>query len=267
MLSFIRSFSLLKKVGLTRKISKAKSSTFYISSSRSYKILEYSDDKMNELENKDFNIYLMKSAKRKRTKSYQTNNELIKESLKIGKKEDVISKTLSKFPGNKLSSQLSMTSEIETYFHEAKCGILEIKAQNDAIVGVEFVSKRIGSNQKVKNPIISQCCKELDEYFDNKRTKFDVKIDMKGTAFQLKVWSALLEIPYGKTITYSQLAEMVGNPKASRAVGNANGKNPISIIVPCHRVIASNGTLGGYSSGLERKKLLLDLEQNNEILV
>lgn len=109
--------------------------------------------------------------------------------------------------------------------------------------------------------ILEHASRELAEYFENKRKTFTVQLDIQGTPFQQKVWQSLLEIPYGKTISYKQLAAMVGNPKASRAVGSANGKNPLWIIIPCHRVIAANGTLGGYAGGLATKKHLLDLEQ------
>lgn len=103
-------------------------------------------------------------------------------------------------------------------------------------------------------------CRQLDEYFEGKRECFDVRLAPLGTAFQQRVWQALQEIPYGHTWSYAQLAEHIGNPKAVRAVGTANGANPISIIIPCHRVIGSNGTLTGYGGGLERKQTLLQLE-------
>ena len=102
--------------------------------------------------------------------------------------------------------------------------------------------------------------RQLSEYFDGERTTFNVPLAMAGTPFQRRVWSALQEIPYGETTTYGQLAERLGRPAASRAVGLANGRNPIAVIVPCHRVIGSDGNLTGYGSGLERKRLLLDLE-------
>ncbi|VVO25389.1 methylated-DNA--[protein]-cysteine S-methyltransferase [Pseudomonas fluorescens] len=103
-------------------------------------------------------------------------------------------------------------------------------------------------------------CRQLDEYFEGKRECFDVPLAPQGTAFQQRVWQALLEIPFGHTWSYARLAEHIGNPKAVRAVGTANGANPISIIIPCHRVIGSNGTLTGYGGGLERKQALLQLE-------
>ena len=104
---------------------------------------------------------------------------------------------------------------------------------------------------------------QLDEYFERKRTAFTVPLAPSGTTFQQRVWSELQNIPYGKTRSYLELAQAIGKPSAMRAVGAANGRNPISIIVPCHRVIGSNGTLVGYGGGLERKRFLLDLEQAN----
>lgn len=102
---------------------------------------------------------------------------------------------------------------------------------------------------------------QLKEYFARARTTFTVPIALDGTAFQKRVWSELLAIPYGQTRSYGQLADAIGNRSAMRAVGAANGRNPISIIVPCHRVIGSNGTLVGYGGGLERKQFLLELER------
>ena len=101
---------------------------------------------------------------------------------------------------------------------------------------------------------------QLREYFSGKRKIFDYPLAPKGTEFQLAVWNALLEIPYGATMTYAQLAHRIGRPSAIRAVGAANGANPIPVIIPCHRVIGSNGTLTGYGGGIERKQWLLALE-------
>jgi methylated-DNA-[protein]-cysteine S-methyltransferase len=101
---------------------------------------------------------------------------------------------------------------------------------------------------------------QLAQYFAGERTAFDVPLVLDGTTFQRRVWSALQEIPYGTTISYGELAASIGQPRASRAVGLANGRNPVSVIVPCHRVIGADGTLTGYGGGLERKRLLLGLE-------
>lgn len=102
--------------------------------------------------------------------------------------------------------------------------------------------------------------RQLDAYFAGELTSFDLPLALAGTPFQRRVWAALREIPYGQTVTYGQLAARLGSPAASRAVGLANGKNPVSIVVPCHRVIGSDGSLTGYGGGLERKRFLLDLE-------
>lgn len=115
-----------------------------------------------------------------------------------------------------------------------------------------------GGQRQIK--ILSKAVHQLKEYFDGKRKNFDLPLDVAGTSFQKSVWRELRKIPYGKTCSYRDIASRIKNPKAVRAVGNASGKNPVSIIVPCHRVIAADGSLGGYSSGLEMKRKLLELE-------
>ena len=102
--------------------------------------------------------------------------------------------------------------------------------------------------------------RQLDEYFQGRRTRFELPLRLEGTPFQIAVWSALLDIPYGTTSTYADLATHIGRPRAARAVGAANGRNPISIIVPCHRLIGADGGLTGYGWGIDRKRHLLDLE-------
>ncbi len=124
---------------------------------------------------------------------------------------------------------------------------------------VEVQSEWIESEH---SPVFQKTVVQLSEYFNGMLTSFDLPLKMQGTAFQKKVWAALEEIPYGETISYKKLATRIGNPKASRAVGLANGKNPISIIVPCHRVIGANGDLVGYGGGLRRKAQLLELEKS-----
>jgi methylated-DNA-[protein]-cysteine S-methyltransferase len=106
---------------------------------------------------------------------------------------------------------------------------------------------------------------QLDEYFTGDRTDFDLDLALGGTEFQRQVWSALRTIPYGETRSYGEIAEQIGKPGAFRAVGLANGRNPIGIIVPCHRVIGASGSLTGYGGGLDRKKLLLELEQERAV--
>ena len=107
---------------------------------------------------------------------------------------------------------------------------------------------------------LAEAAAQLKAYFDGDLEDFDLPLAPSGTEFQLRVWSALREIPYGETASYGELAAAVGRPGASRAVGAANGRNPIAVIVPCHRVIGANGTLTGYGGGLERKRILLELE-------
>jgi methylated-DNA-[protein]-cysteine S-methyltransferase len=112
------------------------------------------------------------------------------------------------------------------------------------------------------HPKLLETEQQLKEYFGGTRKVFSMDLDINGTDFQKKVWKALLDIPWGETRTYKQIAEQIGNPKAVRAVGAANGKNPISIIAPCHRVIGTSGKLTGFAGGLENKALLLRLEQS-----
>ncbi|RLB94186.1 MAG: cysteine methyltransferase [Deltaproteobacteria bacterium] len=118
-----------------------------------------------------------------------------------------------------------------------------------------------GKDWIYKEDLFLEAMDQLGAYFKGERTLFDLELNVQGTDFQKRVWKELVKIPYGETISYGQLAQRIGNPKASRAVGMANGKNPISIIVPCHRVIGKNGSLTGFGGGLETKRTLLDLEK------
>ncbi|WP_172201213.1 methylated-DNA--[protein]-cysteine S-methyltransferase [Campylobacter sp. RM16188] len=139
-------------------------------------------------------------------------------------------------------------------------GILEICADENGICELNFVDKFVKTEIKDEN--LKLCLKELDEYFKGNLREFKCKFQISGTPFQKSVYEALLKIPYGKTITYAQLAKNIDNPKACRAVGSANGKNKIPVIIPCHRVVAGN-SLGGYSGGegLKTKEFLLNLEK------
>ncbi len=114
---------------------------------------------------------------------------------------------------------------------------------------------------QASKPILKEAILQLSEYFAGERTNFDLKMYLSGTEFQKQVWNGLVEIPYGKTISYGELATSLNSPGGMRAVGAANGQNPIPIIIPCHRVIAADGSLGGYTGGLGIKRKLLDLEQ------
>jgi len=122
------------------------------------------------------------------------------------------------------------------------------------------VSLAVKSAYKPDSNAVADARKQIQEYAEGKRRVFDLRLEPAGTPFQLEVWNQLLLIPYGETRSYGQLAATLGNPNASRAVGRANGTNPISIIIPCHRVIGANGTLTGYGGGLPMKRRLLELE-------
>ena len=154
------------------------------------------------------------------------------------------------------------------YYYQSPIGCLKLTATEDALTALQFVEKAACEAKLTipSNKIIQQVCKQLDEYFTGRRKMFDLPLSLTGTPFQQKVWKALQQIPYGQTISYAQLAQSVGNPKACRAVGSANGKNPVAIIIPCHRVINTGGKLGGDDYGLEVKKQLLDLEEGNHFI-
>ena len=138
-------------------------------------------------------------------------------------------------------------------------GFIEIIGNETGLRSVLF-SDTLPVDQGVAHPVEMECKKQLDEYFQGKRKTFSLPLDLIGTEFQKKIWNELAKIPFGKTISYMELAMQHGDVKAIRAVGAANGKNPISIIVPCHRVIGAGGELVGYAGGLHRKKWLLELE-------
>lgn len=137
-------------------------------------------------------------------------------------------------------------------------GYLKLSYQNEVVYSLSKVDDENSSGEQTN---FTQCCiKQIQEYFTGKRKYFDLKIHLEGTEFQTKVWKQLLKIPYGKTITYRELAKRIGNEKACRAVGNANNQNKIAIIIPCHRVISSSGRLSGFAGGQKMKKELLEIE-------
>jgi len=157
---------------------------------------------------------------------------------------------------------------IQISFFNSPIGILEIKASNEFIHSLQFNStlKNPGTavNREIEeqhnHPIMVECERQLTAYFEGERKAFDLPFQQEGSAFQQQVWAELLHIPFGRTISYMELSKRIKNVKAIRAVGTANGSNAISIVVPCHRVIGSNGNLTGYSGDLWRKKWLLDHE-------
>jgi methylated-DNA-[protein]-cysteine S-methyltransferase len=148
---------------------------------------------------------------------------------------------------------------------DSPVGPLTVVAVDGAVAGLYLDEQRHRPPQEVfGDPAddpggdpFDEAFRQLREYFDGRRTGFDLRLSLDGTAFQRRVWAALRAIPYGQTVSYGQLADRLGQPTASRAVGLANGKNPVSIIVPCHRVVGADGSLTGYGGGIERKRYLL----------
>ena len=151
----------------------------------------------------------------------------------------------------------------EVVYYQSPVGDLEIGTENNVLMSIEFTEKTT-LNRATLSETAKQTILQLQEYFEGKRTNFNLPLATKGTEFQQKVWKELERIPYGESISYHELARRVGNEKAYRAVGNANGKNPICIIVPCHRVIQANGNIGGYAYGSEVKRFLLELEKQKK---
>lgn len=145
---------------------------------------------------------------------------------------------------------------------ETAMGKITVACEKQAICRISFGEDRRDGEVQSGSPLIDQAFLELEEYFRGERRTFDLPLNPVGTEFQKKVWSALQTIPCGETRSYGEIAAQVGNPGASRAVGMANNKNPIAIMVPCHRVIGKNGSLTGYAGGLELKRKLLDLESS-----
>ena len=149
-------------------------------------------------------------------------------------------------------------------YYDSPLGTVTLQANEQGLLGVWFEThttkpEDLGT-QEDSFPIFQSVKEQLERYFAGEAVQFDVPIAAKGTPFQQSVWHALTTIPYGETWSYAQLADAIGNPKAVRAVGLANGKNPVSVIVPCHRVIGKNGKLTGYAGGVERKQRLLAIE-------
>jgi methylated-DNA-[protein]-cysteine S-methyltransferase len=147
---------------------------------------------------------------------------------------------------------------------DSPVGPLTVVAVDGAVAGLYMDEQRyrpphevLGDPADDAGEPFAAAFRQLREYFDGQRTEFDVRLSLAGTAFQQRVWAALQTIPYGQTVSYGRLADRLGQPTASRAVGLANGKNPVSIIVPCHRVVGTDGSLTGYGGGIERKRYLL----------
>ncbi|MBL8006173.1 MAG: methylated-DNA--[protein]-cysteine S-methyltransferase [Ignavibacteria bacterium] len=151
-----------------------------------------------------------------------------------------------------------------TVYYKSAPGLMEISGDDEGIISLYFTEKKSGRKKSNPGKIpvpLKKCLRQLDEYFAGRRKNFELLLKPEGTWFQKKVWKQLLKIPFGKTMSYGEIAARTGNSKASRAVGNANNKNKIAVIIPCHRVIGSKGDLTGYAGGLKKKKWLLEHEK------
>lgn len=151
-------------------------------------------------------------------------------------------------------------SECTFFIYNTPVGRVTIAGNGDAITSLAIGEVQMTGDRK-PSPLTNDAANQLQEYLAGKRRYFDLPLDPAGTSFQRQVWSELLDIPYGATRTYGELAHAVGSPRGARAVGTACNRNPIAIVVPCHRVLSSNGKLGGYAYGTEVKRFLLDLER------
>jgi methylated-DNA-[protein]-cysteine S-methyltransferase len=145
-------------------------------------------------------------------------------------------------------------------YYKSPLGPIEITGSQDSIIALNFVDEMLPEDGELTF-CVKACLRQIDEYFRGDRREFVLNLQPAGTDFQKSVWQQLEKIPYGKTTSYGQIAEIIGKPNASRAVGSANGKNPIAIIIPCHRVIGRDGGLTGYGGGLWRKRWLIGFER------
>ncbi len=153
---------------------------------------------------------------------------------------------------------MSLESKLTAYY-KTPIGIAKIIGDKNGIIAVTVMDESVEIPEEI--PVCLQdCVQQLEEYFKGTRTSFDLKLNPLGTDFQQKVWKELLNVPYGKTATYLEQSKKIGNVKAIRAVASANGKNPLWIVIPCHRIIGSDGSLTGYAGGIWRKKWLLEHE-------
>ncbi|NMS90556.1 methylated-DNA--[protein]-cysteine S-methyltransferase [Clostridioides difficile] len=152
------------------------------------------------------------------------------------------------------------------FYYETKIGKIGIAEKNNCITNLFFDTSILNSKEYLvkETEIIKEASKQLKEYLDGNRKAFDLPLELLGSEFSKKVWNELCKIPYGETKTYTELASIINNPKAYRAVGMANSKNPISIFIPCHRLVGSNGSLRGYLGGIKVKEYLLKLEKENK---
>jgi methylated-DNA-[protein]-cysteine S-methyltransferase len=152
----------------------------------------------------------------------------------------------------------------KAYYH-SPIGIVEIVSDENSIIALSFVEEAIENNAQAVPKVLQAALQQIDEYFEGRRSVFDLELKAEGTEFQQKVWRSLVEVPYGETACYGDIAKAVGNSKGSRAVGGANNKNKIAIMIPCHRIVGADGSLTGYAGGLWRKEWLLKHEKNHKL--
>lgn len=150
---------------------------------------------------------------------------------------------------------------MDSIYYQSPIGWMQITGNEAGITGLDFIQEPEDKEEEAVPQLLKWCRQELHEYFEGKRFQFTIPLQVGGTAFQQDVWKALIEIPYGKTASYKDIAAGVQRPKAVRAVGSANHNNKIAIIIPCHRVVGTNGKLVGYAGGLDKKQWLLEHEQ------
>jgi len=154
-------------------------------------------------------------------------------------------------------------NKIQTVFYKSPIGVIEIKGNNDTIISLKYNdNEEVDLKMKSDLPIIEECIKQLNEYFQGVRKEFTIIFELNGTEFQKKVWKEVNKVKYGTVRSYGRIAQNINSPQASRAVGNANAVNKLPIIIPCHRIIGSNGKLIGYGGGIWRKQWLLNHEKN-----
>ena len=151
------------------------------------------------------------------------------------------------------------------FTYATKIGSIIFVEMDGAISLISTIGKLENDCECVETPLIKYAYSQIKEYLDGDRQSFDFPISLHGTSFQMKVWNALKDIPYGETRSYGQIASIIGNVKASRAVGMANNRNPLLIVIPCHRVIGADGSMTGYASGISIKEFLLSLEKEGTI--
>lgn len=145
-------------------------------------------------------------------------------------------------------------------YYNSPLGTLAIQVSDHCLTSLSFVSDKLPTSPRGYE---QEVVRQLDQYFAHQRTSFDLEIELRGTAFQQRVWLELISIPYGQTCSYKQLAENLGEPLAARAIGQANHRNRIALVIPCHRVVAASGKIGGYAGGVDKKQWLLQHERQH----